>query len=60
MTQNDFDYLKSALENKEASLLREIAENDALRKRVEEEARKKQEELKKQEETKKTKKEKSE
>lgn len=54
MTQNDFDFLKSALTDKEASLLREIAENDALRKRVEEEARKKQEE------TKKTKKEKSE
>lgn len=60
MTQNDFDFLKSALTDKEASLLREIAENDALRKRVEEEARKKQEEVAKQEETKKTKKEKSE
>lgn len=58
MTQNDFDFLKSALTDKEASLLREIAENDALRKRIEEEARKKQEA--KQEETKKTKKEKSE
>ena len=58
MTQNDFEFLKSSLTDKAGALLKEIAENDALRKKVEEEARKKQEA--KQEETKKTKKEKSE
>lgn len=47
MTQNDFEFLKSSLTDKASALLKEIAENDALRKKVEEEARKKIEDEKK-------------
>lgn len=47
MTQNDFEFLKSSLTDKASALLKEIAENDALRKKVEEEAIKKIEDEKK-------------
>lgn len=40
MTQNDFDFLASALNTKSNALLREILENDAYRKLAEEKARK--------------------
>ena len=46
MTPNDLEFIRSALSTKGTVLLREIAENDALRKRVEEETKKKLEEQK--------------
>lgn len=39
MTQNDFEFLRSALLGKCDSLLREIVENDKLRKLAEEKAK---------------------
>lgn len=40
MTQNDFDFIASALTSKCGTLLREIADNDAYRKNAEEKAMK--------------------
>lgn len=52
MTQNDFDFIASALSAKRDSLLREIAENDAYRKAAEEKAAKEKAKAEKQASTK--------
>lgn len=49
MTQNDFDYLQSALAIKSETLLREIAEHDRVYKSLQAEAQKAKEEKPKKE-----------
>lgn len=52
MTQNDFDFIASALTVKCSTLLREIAENDAYRRASEEKAAKEKAKAEKQAPTK--------